>query len=749
MPTQNHRRWYVGVGAALALLVWNVQRHWFLCDDAAISWRYVRNLKDGVGPVWNVGEAVEGYTNFAWIVELAALWKLTGLPPEVTAPVLSSILTVATFVLTVRWARQTDLGGWAGPGMMLAAVLVATNRTLAIWATGGLATRQFTVLLLLGAWLLVQSHRRDQHRLALWGAAVLGLAELTRPEALMIGPLMLAWWLAEALRMRRYRWMQRLVVGLPFGAIVLAHLAWRYVTYGDLLPNTYYAKSVGTWWTMGANYWLVASIEHGLWLMVPMALWGTWRRWRRGNDTSLMIGWVWMVPQALHLARMGGDHFEWRMLDPFFPFLIVAAVDGVGDVVRDVRTRRGDRFGAMAGVLGAAALVFYGGVVGEAHDREALPRTTRKSTHGLWVKMTPKVAPLATRVPPVAWMMPTYNHWGRVLTGHASATRHMEHANFWKMMRAGFEPYAALQDNLPEGIVDSQSSIGAIGYYMWSVPIIDTNGLTDAVVARNPVPEGARRKMAHDRSPPEGYLKARGVNVHLHFAETSLERAMDRAAYAVQLSDTVWLPFDIRNDADPDALFPEHTVHHRAKQVNASPVPERVEHEGITYEVVRWVGQFDGEDEGWTFSGGAFRSGPVTGQVGHQRRVHGFEGTGLLNSYTEDKQDGSRGLARSPVFTLDSPEERVTFLVGGGSTGKVGVRLISNVKDPPLGVWKGSDSERLTRIVTEVPVGQDVTVEVFDRSTGPWAHVLADGFAVVRPVGQVNGEGNASWQATQ
>ncbi|MCB1151948.1 hypothetical protein KDK88_10375, partial [bacterium] len=44
-------------GAAHVLLY----RGW-LVDDAWISWRYARNLAAGHGPVYNVGEMVEGYS---------------------------------------------------------------------------------------------------------------------------------------------------------------------------------------------------------------------------------------------------------------------------------------------------------------------------------------------------------------------------------------------------------------------------------------------------------------------------------------------------------------------------------------------------------------------------------------------------------------------------------------------------------------------------------------------------------------
>ena len=70
----------------LALLAWLTSVAWFLTDDAFISFRYVRNLLEGHGLVFNPDEYVEGYTNFLWILELAALWGLFGVRPEQAAP---------------------------------------------------------------------------------------------------------------------------------------------------------------------------------------------------------------------------------------------------------------------------------------------------------------------------------------------------------------------------------------------------------------------------------------------------------------------------------------------------------------------------------------------------------------------------------------------------------------------------------------------------------------------------------------
>ena len=84
----NHGRRLLAVAALLPwlLLAWLAEAAWFLTDDAFISFRYARNLLEGNGLVFNPGERVEGYSNFLWVLELAALWGAFGLRPEQVAP---------------------------------------------------------------------------------------------------------------------------------------------------------------------------------------------------------------------------------------------------------------------------------------------------------------------------------------------------------------------------------------------------------------------------------------------------------------------------------------------------------------------------------------------------------------------------------------------------------------------------------------------------------------------------------------
>jgi hypothetical protein len=90
------------------LLGWNLLEHFSIADDAYISFRYLDHFLAGDGLVWNVGERVEGYTNFLWIRLLAPL-RLLGLTPESA----SIFLGLLCLVLVAVFRTADALGGRA------------------------------------------------------------------------------------------------------------------------------------------------------------------------------------------------------------------------------------------------------------------------------------------------------------------------------------------------------------------------------------------------------------------------------------------------------------------------------------------------------------------------------------------------------------------------------------------------------------------------------------------------------------
>lgn len=141
-------------------------RLWWMCDDAFISFRYAKNLVNGLGLVYNAGEYVDGYTNFLWTM-LIALGLKFGLDPVKLSGVLgiaSYALTVLLFLLLTRWIARRDGGGRLY--FPLTALCLSLHHDQHVYATSGLETSFFILLLCIGFWLTLAAGGRATFFLA-------------------------------------------------------------------------------------------------------------------------------------------------------------------------------------------------------------------------------------------------------------------------------------------------------------------------------------------------------------------------------------------------------------------------------------------------------------------------------------------------------------------------------------------------------------------------------------------------------
>jgi hypothetical protein len=350
----------VVAGTALA-----AARFW-TCDDAFISFRYADNLVRAHGLVFNVGERVEGYTNLAW-----TLWAALGLRLGVAAETWAGAWGIACYAATLAllahrgWAiaRAGAAPGTAGAMWPLpaAALLGAIHREWTLFATSGLETSAFTLLAFAG-YLMVcpveapggpgePGGRARPRRLAAAGL-VLALASLTRPDGVVFAFVCGVWILAG----RDLRGALALASG--FAALWLPVTIWRVAYYGDLFPNTYYAKSASVaWWSQGAfylrlyfqRYWPLA-------LALPCA---ALARPRRPAALELALA----VAYALYVARVGGDFMFGRVLVPITPFLVLLIERGLGALLGRRPVARAAAIAALAvGMLATPHLVGGGHV---------------------------------------------------------------------------------------------------------------------------------------------------------------------------------------------------------------------------------------------------------------------------------------------------------------------------------------------------------------------------------------------------
>jgi len=290
----------------------------WLSDDAFISFRYARNLHDGLGLVYNAGEYVEGYTNLLWTLAMAATLQLGG-SMEFMSQALGILCWLGLSVALAAWSWQRSRA--TGRALLpLAALLNLLLEDSQRWASGGLETSLFNLLCVGGLLLLVAGHARRRWQLG--AGLVLSLACLTRPDGAIFAALGVAYPLC-----RRAPWTDRLrdsaCVALPLVLIGTALVIFKLRYYGDLFPTAFYAKSaLDAYYRQGLSYvWLFFARNWFVLAFVPLALW--WARARLACLATPANG-LWLAALlsfGYYVVHSAGDFMYARRLLPALPFL--------------------------------------------------------------------------------------------------------------------------------------------------------------------------------------------------------------------------------------------------------------------------------------------------------------------------------------------------------------------------------------------------------------------------------------------
>ena len=110
---------------------------------------------------------------------------------------------------------------------------------------------------------------------------------------------------------------------MPIVLSTVLWLLWKMSYYGDILPNTFYAKVAS-----------VASVRRGtafllcfLWVywlvpFVPAGVWGVAHAFRR-RDSGALVLMAALLAWLTYVVRIGGDFMEFRLLVPIMPVAFV------------------------------------------------------------------------------------------------------------------------------------------------------------------------------------------------------------------------------------------------------------------------------------------------------------------------------------------------------------------------------------------------------------------------------------------
>jgi arabinofuranosyltransferase len=204
-------------------------------DDTYITFRYAHNLAHHGVLTWNVGEKpVEGYTGVLLPVILAGAIK-AGLSPVMVTHLIGVMAFfwggIVLFLLMDRLVISAVV-------RKVILLLYFTSPYLFTHAFSGLETTLFATAILTSLYLGTLCLENQQQPVLM---GLLLLTGLIRPEGVVLAASVI---LVLGIMRARQRQLLRFGGWVLIGYVVpgLIYLAWKVHYYGELLPNTYYAK---------------------------------------------------------------------------------------------------------------------------------------------------------------------------------------------------------------------------------------------------------------------------------------------------------------------------------------------------------------------------------------------------------------------------------------------------------------------------------------------------------------------------
>lgn len=548
----------------IGLGVWNAYERATCFDDAYISLRYAVNLVEGHGLVYNVGEYVEGYTNFLWTVLVALFIWVTPLEAPLIA-VVGSMLAFA-INLWVVWRISSRIAPPFHPhafAFPIAVALLAVQSTFTDYGTTGLETAFASLLVNLGVLALIS---RDDAKHTFWAGFCWILATLNRPDHALFyavgSAVVLLIWIRPTWRARksglRTIWREGVMPMATYAApfvIWLAYTAWKLHYYGDLLPNTYYAKSANlSYYAQGLIYALDFHLSSHLWLVL-VVLFLLWP-WRGPSNVPGRRFAAFVIPAVLlyewYVIRVGGDFMEGRFYVTLIPLILLAGEQ----LVHEYSLSRAHRKALRAQ---------------RASSEQPQPLVNRRN-------------PLAIGAILLVGVMTATSFGVQLIPGRNSYWHLTNESNYYPIVRwwpmlvidqpnyrvgvalgkieAGLDAQGIPDEHRP---ILASGAIGLIGYYS-RMTMIDRLGLTDAHVAHQEIKQ--RGRPGHEKWATSKYLKKRGVHFRRSGGYTKWFKAYGTIRWSPGTGGRTWwvLIYDrvlmnAMREAYPDVYFHDFEIY--------------------------------------------------------------------------------------------------------------------------------------------------------------------------------------------
>lgn len=297
---------YMGIYIYQTSFIVEGTRYFVLFDDAMISMRYAKNFAEGHGLLWNPGEKpVEGYTNPLWVLYMAFFHLLPISEAKMSLPIqISGAVFLLVNLVFVKKITQEVTDNVISP--YLAVLVTGLYIPLNNWGLQGMEVSLLVLLVSMTSYHSIKSIKKKEF--TPWIYIFLGVSILIRVD--MVVPFFVFWCFLliyfPQQRRKNFIWgTATLFVSLG------SQTVFRYIYYGDLLPNTYYLKMTGMP--------LFLRVKRGLYVLYKFIREMNWVLFIlpflvllfRYNPGTLLISIV-FLGQIAYSVYVGGDAWEHR-----------------------------------------------------------------------------------------------------------------------------------------------------------------------------------------------------------------------------------------------------------------------------------------------------------------------------------------------------------------------------------------------------------------------------------------------------
>lgn len=430
--------------------------HAWLCDDAFISFRVVKNFVNGFGLRWNTFERVQVFTNPLMVLSLIPLYAITHeiFYTSIFFNIITSI--IAIYILMYKISKNT----WIS---ILIGIFLLLSKSFMSFTTSGLENSVTFLLLAIFYYIFFKKDVYEKKDILLL-SFIASLILLNRMDSiLLVIPSFVYILLKRDKKISIFKFALYFIIGmLPFIFWEIFSLLY----YGFLFPNTYYAK-LNTGIPKMAfiiNGWVYLStilmLDPATILIILLTL-ALFFIFGKVKEFPLLIG---IILSIVYIIYVGGDFMLGRFLTPalFVSTICLARLN--------VETFNNKFVKAVFIVILAAYVGF------QTNYQINLSTLSFNKTKG------------------VADERKFYFRYTSFIKGKSEET--LGKINFFLSTKYSTNTYVA-------------SNIGFMGYFANDdVAIIDLYALSDPLLSRIPINSGKLERIGHNtRYLPPGYAK--------------------------------------------------------------------------------------------------------------------------------------------------------------------------------------------------------------------------------------------------